>query len=203
MGFNYKPQSFTKANKGSIKKYEASLKNLEQYIHNLITSHDYLQQQVEIDKNEFAQKFGLVTDFDICSGVEIDVAQHCDLFLKSYIDKVIKRAYLMGICSGDTKGTTFALREVKKQTSLKNKERRSKPNCVTEALRNDLRYLIAKDYKEHKEDVIDFQPARYIRMYKLYVEEKSAKGEKITFVGDGTLRKHISKIRMEVSKNTL
>lgn len=159
MGFNYKPQSFTKANKGAIKKYEASLKDLEQYIHNLITSHDYLQQQVEIDKNEFAHTFGLVTDFDICSGIEIDVARHTESFLKSYIDEVIKRAYLMGVCSGDTKGTAWVKERMTKASSLGGK-RKSKSAEARDKYFYD---LVKKEVEKNGLPILE-SPPRYFRL---------------------------------------
>ena len=159
MVFNYKPQSFTKANKGSIKKYEASLKNLEQYIHNLITSYDYLQQQVEIDNTEFAQEFGLVTDFDICSGSEIDVTQHSKLFLKSYIDEVIKRAYLMGVCSGDTKGTAWVKKRMIKASSLGGKRRTQSAEA-----RDKFFYdLVKKEVEKNGLPILE-SPPKYFRL---------------------------------------
>lgn len=194
MKIEYIPHRFGKPSKSAIKKYEKSLEAIEIYIENLVTSHADLLNQVDVDKAEHALEYGLIQNFDVSHGNDIDVATHIRMYSRLYIEDLIKRAYQMGVCSGDTKGAGWALNEARKLESNKNSAKRSKPNISTEKIRRDIEHLISQDFKDLGEEIKYFKLERYVNKYKDFLATKDTHPT----ITDQTIKKHIKKIREEI-----
>lgn len=191
MKIAYTPHRLGNPSSLTVKKYEKSLEAIEIYIENLIVSHANLLNQVDINEAEYALTHGLINDFDVSHGNDIEITSNIKMYLVSYVEGLIKSSYQMGVSSGDNKGTAWALNETKKLESKRNQKKRSRPNCETEKIRSDIYYLIEQDFNAFGKSIKDYKHSRYVDKYKKYLEGKGT----YPAITDQTITRHIRIIK--------